>query len=408
MANPGIEHLERCDIAIPDQAIQDLKERLRATRWPDDIGNNDWFYGVNGGYLKGLVDYWINRFDWAAAQARLNEVANYRVVIDDVPIHFVHIPGKGPAPVPLILSHGWPWSYREYGKVWGPLSDPAAFGGDQADAFDVIIPSLPGFGFSTPVMRPDLNFWRIADLFQKLMTETLGNDRYAVGGADMGALVSGQLGHKYAGSLYGVWLGHTLPMTIFNGERAWDMTDGQMVPKGASSAVRDGILSFQRRYAAHVAVHVLDSETHAYGLTDSPVGMLAGILERWRAWSESGGDVERVFPRDHLLTNATIWWVGSSIRNSMRIYANAARYHWRPSHDRQPVVEAPVGVTFVGYENPPGVCTADRVAAFEKSPQASFFNTTYLKAHERGGHFTPWENPEAVIEDIRATFRPLR
>jgi len=253
-----------------------------------------------------------------------------------------------------------------------------------------------------------MNFWKIADLFHRLMTETLGNSRYAAGGSDMGALVTGQLGHKYEESLYGVYLARGLRLDFFSGERPWDVTGGRVVRKGVSPAIRRGILAYQHRFAAHVAVHVLDSETEAYGLTDSPVGMLAWILHRWRNWSESHGDVESVFPRDHILTNATIWWVTNSIRTSMRTYANAARYPWTPSHDRKPPVGTPVGMTFLGYENPPGVTTEQRVEAFAKSPDAAWFNSVFLNAHEKGGHFAPFENPEAVVSDIRRTFRALR
>jgi pimeloyl-ACP methyl ester carboxylesterase len=204
------------------------------------------------------------------------------------------------------LSHGWPWTFTDWNRVVGPLSDPAAFGGDAADAFDVIVPSLPGFGFSTPLPKPDMNFWKIADLFHKLMTEVLGNTRYAAGGSDMGSLVTGQIGHKYAESLHGIYLARGLPLNFFNGERPWDVTSGQMVPASLPPEIKDGILKYQRRFASHVAVHILDSETESYGLSDSPVGMLAWILVRWRSWSDCHGDVESVFPRDHMLMNATM------------------------------------------------------------------------------------------------------
>jgi pimeloyl-ACP methyl ester carboxylesterase len=253
-----------------------------------------------------------------------------------------------------------------------------------------------------------MNCWKIADLFHHLMPETLGHARYAAGGSDMGALVTGQLGHKYADSLYGVYLARGLRLNFHSGERPWDVTAGQMAPQSAPPEIRDAIHKIQKRFAAHVAVHILESETQAYGLTDSPVGMLAWVLQRWRNWSESHGDVESVFPRDHILTNATICWVNSAIRTSMRTYANAARYPWQPSHDRHPAVEAPVGMTFLGFENPPGVTTETRVEAYRKGPDAAWFNTVYLKAHEKGGHFAAFENPDAVIGDIRAMFRTLR
>jgi hypothetical protein len=165
----------------------------------------------------------------------------------------------------------------------------------------------------------------------------------------------------------------------------------------------------QQRFASHVTVHILDNQNLAYGLADSPVGMLSWILRRWTKWSESGGDVESVFPRDHLLTNATVWWATNSITSSIRSYANANRYPWTPSHDRTPIIEAPAGITFLGYENPPGVPTSQVVQRFLDNPREKpWYNPVYLNAHEHGGHFTAWENSQAVIEDIRATFRPLR
>lgn len=396
-------------VSIPQETIDDLRTRLRATRWPADLDETDEYYGTSSAYMKELVDYWANEFDWRAAERKLNEWNQYRVVVDGTPVHFIKEAGKGPAPIPLILSHGWPWSYREWTKVIGPLTDPAAYGGDPADAFDVIVPSLSGFAFSTPTGRPDMNFWKMAELWHQLMTEHLGYAKYGAAGADYGALVSSQLGHKYADELYGLWLGHTIHLDIFQGDRPWDLTNGAQLPAGLPDPIRDQALGLQQRFVSHVAVHILDNQNLAYGLADSPVGMLSWILRRWTKWSESNGDVESVFPRDHLLTNATIWWVTNSITSSLRSYANANRYPWTPSHDRTPIIEAPTGITFLGYENPPGVTTQTRVQSFLDNPgHKGWYNPVYLKAHEHGGHFTPWENPDAVIEDIRATFRKLR
>jgi len=396
-------------VAIPDETIGDLKTRLRTTRWPADVSDVDEYYGTPVAYMKELVDYWLNEFDWRAAETKLNEWDNYRVTIDGSPIHFIRKQGVGPNPIPLIATHGWPWSYREWTKVIEPLADPAAHGGDPADAFDVIVPSLSGFGFSTPTNRPDMNFWKMAELWHRLMTEYFGHDKYAAAGADYGALVTSQLGHKYADKLYGIWLGHRTHLDVMQGERPWDLSRGRMVPAGTPGDIRDDIIERQQRFASHVAVHVLDSQDLSYGLADSPVGMLAWILRRWTKWSESGGDVESVFPREHLITNATLWWVTNSITSSIRSYVNANRYPWTPSHDRTPIIEAPTGITFLGHENPPGVTTENRVQAFRDDVwDKPWYNAVYLRAHEKGGHFTPWENPEAVIEDIRATFRLLR
>jgi microsomal epoxide hydrolase len=213
----ALDHLEPFTVAVSDDQLADLKARLRATRWPDDVGNEDWFYGVNGAYLRRLADYWPNGFDWRRVERQINGYANYRVVIDGVPVHFLYKAGRGGAPIPIILSHGWPWTFWDWSKVIDPLADPVAFGGDPAEAFDVLVTSLPGFGFSTPLPHPDMNFWKIADVCHRLMTETLGLCRYAAGGSDMGALVTGHLGHKYADSLYGIYLARGLRLDFFFG-----------------------------------------------------------------------------------------------------------------------------------------------------------------------------------------------
>jgi microsomal epoxide hydrolase len=254
---------DRFRIAIPQQALDDLRARLQATRWPADIDEADEYYGTNAAYMKELVGYWANEFDWRKAESALNEFEQYRVMIDGSPVHFVRAAGKGPAPMPLIATHGWPWSYREWMKVIGPLSDPAAHGGDPADAFDVIIPSLSGFAFSTPTGRPDMNFWKMAELWNSLMTDYLGHEKYAAAGSDYGALVTSQLGHKYADRLHGIWLSHRIHLDIFQGDRPWDITRGAQIPAGLPEGLHSDIVGMQQRFASHVAVHILDNQNLA-------------------------------------------------------------------------------------------------------------------------------------------------
>ncbi|MEF2072122.1 epoxide hydrolase family protein [Consotaella aegiceratis] len=395
----------KAPIDIAQDVLDDMTARIRATRWPDDPDNEDWSYGVEAGYLKGLARDWAETFDWRAVEARINSWDNWRVEIDGIPIHFLRAPGKGPAPKPLILTHGWPWSFWDMERVIGPLSNPAAHGGHADDAFEVIVPSLPGYGFSGPVPRAGLCFWQVADLWHRLMTERLGFDRYMASGGDWGALITSQLGHKYADHLAGVHLMHPMLLDQFGTAMPWNVA-ARAWDTGAK------VSPTVTKFAAHFAVHVLDPQTLAYALTDSPVGLLAWLLERWRAWGDSRdetgrptGDPERVFDREHMLANATIYWATGTAGSSMRAYADAARYPWLPSHDRKPVVEAPVGITFLGGENPPGVATADRIELFEGGPRASFFNIVYANAHERGGHFGYFENPEAVVHDLRALVR---
>jgi len=396
-------------IFVSDEVLTDLQNRLQSTRWPLDAGNDDWFYGVSRNYLEGLVDYWVHKFDWRKSEKVINSYEHYQIEIDGVPVHFMRKPGVGPNPVPLILSHGWPWTFWHWSKVIDPLADPGAFGGDPAEAFDVIVPSLPGFGFSAPLPNnPDMNFWKIADLWHTLMTNILGYPKYAAAGCDVGALVTGQLGHKYSDELYGIHIGSAQKLSFFNGDRAWDFAAGRPIPDDVPENIRLQILEFDRRFASHVAVHVLDPSTLAYGLSDSPVGMLAWILERWVRWSDNKGNVESVFSKDEILTHATIFWVNNAIETSIRVYANANRYPWTPAHNRWPVVEAPTGITFVGYENPPGITTENRVQNFLESDRAPWYNHVNIAAHEQGGHFIPWEIPDQWVDDLRRTFRGRR
>lgn len=393
--------IERFVVHVPEATLADLAGRLERTVWPDDPENEDWRYGVNAAYLRELVDYWRADFDWRRVETAINAFPNFQTVIDGVPIHFIHRRGVGPKPVPIILTHGWPWTFWDMHRIIEPLADPAGHGGDPADAFDVIVPSLPGYGFSGPVPRAGMNFWKTADLWHRLMTEGLGYDRYAASGGDWGALVSSQLGHKYAASLHGIHLMHPMLLDQFNGPRPWDVTarawdQGQPVPAS------------MLKFASHFAVQVLDPQTLAYALADSPVGTLAWLLERWRSWGDSGGDPEHVFSREHMIASAMIYWITGTVGSSMRAYADAARDPWRPSHNRAPMVQAPTAITFLSGENPPGISTSDRVALFQDGPRAAAFNAVYLRAHEGGGHFGYYENPQAVITDLRAMFRERR
>lgn len=384
----------RVDIA--SAVIDDLRDRLRRTRWAADFANDDWRYGVNADYLRPLVEYWAEEFDWSTQQAAMNRFDHYRVVIDDVPVHYVRQPGKGPNPIPLILTHGWPWTFWDYRDVIGPLTDPAAFGGDPADAFEVIVPSLPGFGFSTPLRKTGLNFWTTADLWQTLMTQVLGFPRYAAQGGDWGAMVTTQLGHKYADSLFGIQVSAPMILNAFSGDRPYALLDGQldkMSPDMAAHAT-----AVERRIASHVTTHMLDPQTLAYAMHDSPVGMLAWLLERLRAWSDCDGDVERAFSRDDILTKATLYWVTESFGTTVRYYAEAGGHQWEPSHDRQPLVEAPSGVSL--FRNDGAALFADALVPI--------YNVHHLADHPFGGHFAAAEQPEVLVEDIRTTFRSLR
>lgn len=388
--------IKQIKVEIPDATLQDLKRRVASARIAEDFDNDDWSYGVNGAYLREITDYWANDFDWAAQAAKINRYDHFKTEIDGAPIHFLMKKGKGPNPKPLILSHGWPWTFWDFQYVIDPLSDPAAHGGDASEAFDVIVPSLPGFGLSTPLRTSGMNFWKTADLWQKLMTQVLGYKRYAAHGGDWGAMVTSQLAHKYADSLIGVHVSAPMRLDAFSRARPYDLLGdyiGDLPPDIAAHAIK-----IERNLASHVTVHMLDPQTLAYAMNDSPVGLLAWLLERRRAWSDCHGDVESRFSKDDLLTNATLYWVTESFGTTVRYYTEAARHPWTPSHDRQPVFEAPSGVS---------IFRGDGAGLFADAT-VPLYNAHYVKAHESGGHFAAAEEPEAVIEDIRATFRPLK
>ncbi|MEW2289562.1 epoxide hydrolase family protein [Streptomyces sp. NPDC047841] len=400
--------LDRFTIDVGQEVLDDLSTRLKATRFAPDPENDDEIYGLSTAVLRPLVEYWADGFDWRAAEARLNTVNQHRLDVAGTPVHFVHERGKGPAPIPLLLMHGWPWTYHHWHKVIGPLTDPAAHGGDPADAFDVVIPSLPGFGFSTPLTSPRENYATMADRFQTLMTEVLGYDRYGVGAADYGALVGARLGHKYADSLRGIHLGNEMPPAMFQGDRFWDLSGGQPAP-GTPEPDRSRLIRRNNVYVSHVTAHLLDGQTLTHGLNDSPAGLLAWILKRWRTWSDRNADFEAEWPADDILTFATIFWVNQAIGSSIRAYRNASLYPPEPVHDETPYVRAPAGFTFLLGDPSPGAETPEeRIAVFEAGGGQFYADKRDVNVHEKGGHFGPYENPEAWIQDLRATYRKLR
>lgn len=391
----GVTSPEKFKPEIGEEVLSDLRRRLKSARFAPDFGNADWSYGVEGNYLKSLVDYWVDGFDWSAQAKAINAFDHFRVTIDDVPLHYMYRRGVGPAPIPIVLTHGWPWTFWDFRDVVGPLSDPAAFGGDPADAFDVIVPSLPGFGFSVP-LRKGINYWQTADLWHKLMTEVLGYRRFAAHGGDWGAIVTSQLSHKYAADLYGIHVSMPVWPGLFAGPRPYDLL-GPFLPMLPAEDAEKAI-AVERRVVSHITTHIIDPQTLSYGLHDSPIGLLAWLLERWRAWSDCGGDVESRFSRDVMLTNATLFWATESFATSARFYAEAVRQPWQPSHDRSPAFEAPTGVS---------IFRGDQTALFPERNLVNY-NVHHVKERSSGGHFAAPEEPAAVVDDIRATFRDLR
>jgi pimeloyl-ACP methyl ester carboxylesterase len=381
------------EINISQHALDDLRDRLRRTRFAEDFANENWAFGVPSLYLRALVDYWLSRFDWRAQEAAMNRFAHYQATVDGLPIHFVYERGRGPAPMPLVLTHGWPWTFWDYEQLIGPLSDPAAYGGDAGDAFDVIVPSLPGTAFSSPLRRAGIGVVATAELWLQLMRNTLGYDRFAAGGGDSGAFVTARLGHAHADHIIGIHLNFpaTVEMAALGSVRPDDYSPDERQWLADPPAPARGT-------TAHMAVHVEDPQTLAAALNDSPAGLAAWMIERRRNWSDCDGDLERRFSKDQLLTSVSLYWLTDTFHTSVRFYAESFREPWPLVHGRQPPIEAPTAVAVFPRE-------LVRVPRRFMERQANLARWTVMP---RGGHFAPAEEPELLVEDLRAFFREFR
>lgn len=385
---------EPFEISVPDAELDDLRLRLERTRWADDLGNADWRYGVERGWLEGMIRYWREDYDWRVTERRINQLGNFRTVIEGVPLHFAHVRGKGPSPVPLLLLHGWPWTFMDFYALVGPLSDPGAHGGDPADAFDLIVPSLPGFGFSMPLTRTGLDVPRSAELFATLMTDVLGYSRYAVGGGDWGSVLCGQIAHAHPNNVIGL----LTSIPLFPALDLMAITPDDFAPDEQWMLERRA--ATRMLSASHVAVHSNDPQTLAYALVDSPVGTAAWLWERRRAWSDCDGDLLAVHDRDFLCTLASIYYLTRSIGTSLRSYFEHFRSGMpiKPRHNRMPVIEVPCAFAV----HPKDVMLIPRSIA------AKMTNLERWTVMPRGGHFGLSEQPTESVNEFRAFFRTLR
>jgi pimeloyl-ACP methyl ester carboxylesterase len=368
-------------------ALDDLRRRLRTTRWPDSAADPGWSMGTDVTYLRELVGYWADEFDWAAREAALNRLPHLRVELDGLGIHVVHaraVTPSGPA-MPLILGHGWPDSFWRYTKVLPLLTDPAAHGADPADAFDVVVPDMPGFGYSD---RPDgavPDSVAVAGLWAQLMT-ALGYERFGAAGGDIGSHVSRYLALDHPHRVVAV---HRTDAGV------------PVIPEDANELTAEerdwfaGVAAWGATEGAYAAMHRTKPQTAAVGLTDSPAGLAAWIVEKLRAWSDCDGDVERSFSKDEILTDVTIYWLTGTIASSMRMYrANAAI----PKAQLARRVEVPSGFSLF----PADLLRPPR-AWLERTA-----NTVRVTEPASGGHFAPFEEPELYAQELREFFRPYR
>ncbi|MFF0730809.1 epoxide hydrolase family protein [Streptomyces chartreusis] len=381
---------------IPQSDLDDLHDRLDRTRWPDEIPGSGWAYGVPTDYLRDLVRHWRHVYDWRAAEARLNEWPQFTTTIDGANVHFAHVRSPEPDATPLIITHGWPGSIVEFLDVVGPLADPAAHGGDPADAFHVVVPSIPGFGLSGPTTEPGWEAGRVADAWAELMRR-LGYDRFGAQGGDWGAAISRELGRAHSERVMGVHL-NLLP----GGQSATEPTPEQL--DALSPEERERTLASWRRWAAwsrdgigYYHQQATRPQTLAYGLTDSPVGQLAWIVEKFREWTDSKELPEEAVDRDRMLTNVMLYWLTGTAGSSARIYYERAHARGRSAKPSEPSA-APTALALFPAE--PQIPLRHKARRTE--------NLVRWTEFDRGGHFAAMEEPDLLVDDVRAFFRQLR
>ena len=376
-------------IAIEDSVLEDLRQRLADTRWPDEIPGSGWDYGSNLAYLKELVEYWRTGFDWRAQEAKLNAFSHFKSQVDRLDIHFIHERGKGPDPIPLIITHGWPSCFFEMTKIIPLLCDPAGHGEDAADSFDVVAPSLPGFGFSDHARDRGMEVQRVAGMWNELMTQNLGYPRYAAQGGDIGGGVTAQLGFAHADSLFGIHLTSITRPAPYLGPGAKPVTQ-------AEQALIDQRAQWFLDEGGYNHIQGTKPQTLAYGLNDSPAGLAAWIVEKYRTWSDCAGDVEKSYTKDELLTIVTIYWVTQTISSSTRMYYENQKGLWTMEKDQK--VPAPAGMAMFPQE----------ISKPPKEWAERSYDVGRWTEMLRGGHFAALEEPQLLAEEVRAFFRPFR
>jgi pimeloyl-ACP methyl ester carboxylesterase len=371
-------------IEVDNAVLTDLKQRLEHTRWPDEIPGSGWDYGTNLAYLQELVAYWHDTFDWHTQEQLLNSFPQFKANVDGLNIHFIHVKGTGTHPIPLLISHGWPGSFFEMYKIIGPLTDPVRFGGSPEDAFDVVVPSLPGYGFSDRPRERAVEVRRIAQLFQRLMTEQLNYQRFGAQGGDWGSSITSCLGQDYPDNMIGIHLNMLLQLPPSNDTK----------PTPEEQRWREQKQRFQQAESGYRHVQGTKPQTLAYGLNDSPTGLAGWIVEKFRTWSDCHGDVESVYTKDELLTNIMLYWVTQTINSSTRLYYETMHH----SQFTYAPITVPTGVAIFPKDNSiPPRALAER-----------YYNIQRWTNAEKGGHFAALEQPEILINELRAFFRPLR
>lgn len=377
---------------IPQADLDDLNRRLADTRWPDELPGVGWDRGVPLSYLRELAEYWRTSYDWRAAETRLNQYPQFVTEIDGANVHFLHIRSPEPDALPLLLTHGWPGSVAEFLDVIGPLSDPRAHGGDPGDAFHLVIPSIPGYGFSRPLPAAGWDVPRIANAWAQLM-ERLGYDRYAAQGGDAGSVISLALGTIHPAHVVGVHV--NMLITFPSGDPA------EFAGLSESDQQRLAQLSrFNDDLSGYMKIQATRPQTLSYGLTDSPAGQLAWIVEKFRDWTDSAKVPEDAVDRDQMLTIVSIYWLTGTAGSSAQFYYEGAEaMRQAASGAKPPPITVPVGVA---------VFPRDIFLPIRRFAERDIATIAHWTEFDRGGHFAAMEQPALLTGDIRTFFRSLR
>ncbi len=377
------------EVGFPETALQDLWDRIARVRWPNAPADAGWDYGADTDYVRDLVAYWRDGYDWRAAEARLNRFPQYLVPVDGRDVHIVHERGSGSNPLPIVITHGWPGSVFEFVDVIDPLAHPERFGGDPEDGFDVIVPSLPGYGFSAAPPKP-IDQRAVAAIWRKLMVDELGYGRFVAQGGDWGSLVTSWLGRDHADVVAAIHLNMLiLRPRLDDTQPPLDESETTWAKRARARQAAEG--GYQR-------IQATKPQSLAYGLTDSPVGLAAWIVEKFHRWGDTGGDVESRFSKDRLLDHITLYWLTGCINTANWMYraiVESDNFHL-PAGER---IEVPTGIAnFPGdiFEMPPRRWV-ERVC-----------NVRHWTDMPAGGHFAAMEEPDLFVRDLRSFFSAFR
>jgi microsomal epoxide hydrolase len=380
--------MERFEINVPESTLADLRDRLARMRWPDQLDGAAWSYGTELAYLREFCDYWHTRFDWRKQEALLNQFPQFTATINDLRLHFLHVRSPHANALPLIITHGWPGSIFEFYKIIGPLTEPEKFGGRAEDSFHVVAPSMPGYGFSESPRAPGFDIRRVAETNVALM-DALGYARYAAQGGDWGSVATAWMGALAPDRVFGIHMNMTLGRKPADPAKAAALTPLEAHRLETARRIRKTETGYQ-------AIQGTKPQTLGYGLTDSPAGLAAWIVEKFHTWGDCRGDIESRFTKDELLTNVMIYWINGNIAASTRLYYESQR----AGTFGAPTIPVTPPAAFAVFPH--------ELAVLPRSWCEEVFNVVRWTEMPTGGHFAALEEPGLLVEDIRAFFRDRR